>query len=620
MKTIIATLLCAFLVQSVLARTPGESLKALDPSHPRLFFKDAETAALMNKISADSALNAVYTHLLASADAMMELEPIKHELEGRRLLGESRTGLRRVSYLAFAYRMTDDDRYLRRAEKEMLAAAAFEDWNPSHFLDVAEMTAALAIGYDWLYNDLDPAARDTIGSAINEKGLIPSMDTHWWQMSNNNWNQVCHGGMVLGALALYEKIPELAEQIIARAIKSVPNAMAEYEPDGVYPEGPSYWAYGTTYNVILIDALESALGSDFGLAARTGFMRSPEFYLFATGPTGLFYNFSDCGTRGSAAPAMHWFAKRAQDSSLLWQEGEAIQRLLSQDPSGKGASDRVLPFLLLWAHPTQDIDAPQQLHWKGDGRTPIALHRSGWDPSSTFIGIKGGSPSTNHAHMDIGSFVLDMGGVRWAIDLGAQDYHSLESKGIDLWNKTQESQRWTVFRLSSQSHNTLVVNNQLQQVKGNAPILRFSDTPNAPFTVVDMTPVYEGQLKRALRGAQLFDRSVVIQDDVEALEQDTRVRWGMMTNAQVSITEGNKATLEQDGQAMTLEVLAPQNATLQRYETETPPHDYDSKNPNTRMIGFEIDVAPASKETLRVFFHSDATEHAPALPESMEKW
>jgi hypothetical protein len=36
----------------------------------------------------------------------------------------------------------------------MLAAAAFSDWNPSHFLDVAEMTAALAIGYDWLYEEV----------------------------------------------------------------------------------------------------------------------------------------------------------------------------------------------------------------------------------------------------------------------------------------------------------------------------------------------------------------------------------------------------------------------------------------------------------------------------------
>ena len=43
--------------------------------------------------------------------------------------------------------------------KELRAAAAFPDWNPSHFLDTAEMTHAFAIGYDWLYEGLGPEAR-----------------------------------------------------------------------------------------------------------------------------------------------------------------------------------------------------------------------------------------------------------------------------------------------------------------------------------------------------------------------------------------------------------------------------------------------------------------------------
>jgi len=33
-----------------------------------------------------------------------------------------------------------------------------------------------------------------------------------------------------------------------------------------FSEGPGYWTYGTTYNVLLVAELESALGSDFGLS------------------------------------------------------------------------------------------------------------------------------------------------------------------------------------------------------------------------------------------------------------------------------------------------------------------------------------------------------------------
>ena len=312
-------------------------LESVPPTHPRLFFGGDETAAVKAKLEGDPGLKATLAYLIGCAEAMGDVAPVKREKVGKRLLGVSRTCLQRVSYLAFAYRMTGDKAHLHRAEAEMLAAAAFEDWNPSHFLDVAEMTAALGIGYDWLYNDLDPAARDTIRTAIVEKGLRTSLKGGGWVRTNNNWNQVCHGGLTMGALAVLEDDPELASKIIARAVENVPRAMREYAPDGVYPEGPSYWGYGTTYNVILISALESVLGTDFGLSKAKGFMESPDFYLRATGPTGLYYNFSDCGLRGGPSSAMHWFAARTKNPSLLWHEKDTLAELAAQKPSGKSA-------------------------------------------------------------------------------------------------------------------------------------------------------------------------------------------------------------------------------------------------------------------------------------------
>jgi len=41
----------------------------------------------------------------------------------------------------------------------MLAAAQFPDWFPKHFLDTAEMTAALGVGYDWLFDFLSAEER-----------------------------------------------------------------------------------------------------------------------------------------------------------------------------------------------------------------------------------------------------------------------------------------------------------------------------------------------------------------------------------------------------------------------------------------------------------------------------
>ncbi len=51
-----------------------------------------------------------------------------------------------------AWKMDEDSRFLDRAVAELDAVCAFSDWNPSHFLDLAEMSLAVSIGYDWLYN------------------------------------------------------------------------------------------------------------------------------------------------------------------------------------------------------------------------------------------------------------------------------------------------------------------------------------------------------------------------------------------------------------------------------------------------------------------------------------
>lgn len=617
-------LLCGAVLLSLNARAfaaPAELSERLAQTpapHPRLFVNDAAMAQVKAKVEGDTTLSAVYARLKAEADSLLAKEPLKREKIGKRLLGVSRACLQRVSYLAFVYRMTGEKPYLERARKEMLAAAAFEDWNPSHFLDVAEMTTALAIGYDWLYNDLDPEARDTIRDAIVTKGIEPSLKGGSWIHGTNNWNQVCHGGSVAGALAILEYKPDLAAQIVARAIDNVPLAMHEYEPDGVYPEGPSYWQYGTTYNALMISALESVLGSDFGLASAPGFRKTPEFYLQATGPTGLFFNYSDCGERGGPALAMHWFAEHLHDAGLLWREQKELAEFAG-GKSGRGG-DRLLPFLLIWAQPAGKVDAPKMRFWHGAGRTPVAMLRSAWQDDATYVAIKGGSPSSNHAHMDAGSFVLDMKGVRWGVDLGSQDYNSLESRGIDLWNKNQGSERWTVFRLNNQSHSTLVVDGQAQCVNGNAPIARFSDDPARPFAVVDMSPVYEGQLLRAQRGVALLGESVLIQDAIKTLDHASNVRWAMTTRAAVTIESDHKATLQQDNQTVSLRVLAPANAKLAVLSIEKPVHDYDVANPNARMVTFELSVPASTEQTCTVFIEPGAASDAQPAIHALADW
>jgi hypothetical protein len=265
-------------------------------------------------------------------------KPIERIQEGRRLLGQSRRAVRRLVTLSMAYHLTGRQAYADRAAQEMLAIAAFSDWNPSHFLDVAEMTFAMAIGYDWLYEQLDAPTRETVRQAILEKGVRVPLDTrhHGWTRARNNWGQVCHAGMVAGALAVAEHDADAAVRTVQRALENVTISMAMYDPKGSYPEGPGYWSYGTTYNVLLIAMLESALGSSFGLDLAPGFDQTGQYPALATGPSGLYFNYADGGSGRGCEPAVHWFAARYQrpdwllgdqhPDSACWPRGRTATR------------------------------------------------------------------------------------------------------------------------------------------------------------------------------------------------------------------------------------------------------------------------------------------------------
>ncbi|WP_158552467.1 hypothetical protein [Spirosoma telluris] len=89
---------------------------------------------------------------------------------------------------------------------------------------------------------MTPDERNQITRAIVKNALLPSLEVlegdRSWVDGDFNWTQVCHAGLTVGALAIAEREPELAKQIINRAIKNLPHAGAVYAPDGAYPEGP----------------------------------------------------------------------------------------------------------------------------------------------------------------------------------------------------------------------------------------------------------------------------------------------------------------------------------------------------------------------------------------------
>ncbi len=592
-------------------------LAALSPSHPRLLLTPAGEAALKARIPADPVMQRMLADLVAEADRQLLTPPVERVLIGRRLLDKSRTALSRVLHLSLAWRLTGQTAYLDRARAELTAVARFSDWNPSHFLDVAEMTTAVGFGYDWLYSGLDEPTRALLRAALVDKGLKPSLTNDSWTKTTNNWNQVCNAGMTVGALAVAESEPELSADLIARAVNTVPISMHEYAPDGAYPEGPAYWDYGTSFNVLLISALESTLGTDFGLGALPGFMATADYFLHVVGPSGYSFNYSDAGRGGrGASPALYWFAARRHAPYLLWNVRPAIETTMAG--SGGRTRDRLEPLVMVWlAADHQAPPAPAALSWTGSGPNPVAFHRTAWDRDATFVAIKAGSPGLNHAHMDVGAFVMDALGVRWADDLGSQDYNSLESRGVDLWNRTQASDRWTVFRIGASSHNILQVNGQPQLVDGHATFT----VRKAGRTVADLAGVYAGQFAAVQRGVALqTDGSVRVQDEFTMRDTPAEVRWAMVTRAAVRLGEPGTAVLEQAGKTLAFRVIEPAGVTLEIFATDPPPAAIDAANPDTRQIGFRIRASPGASRRFVVQLEPGPPRTRPVPIVPLREW
>jgi len=590
-RTIAAIGVATGLASADIAASVREAAARVD-GHPRLFLTAAESTGLRDRARADTTAAKLTDAITASAILMLD-EPVAiRELQGRRMLHVSRKTLERTLTLGMAFQLTGESRFAERGAAEIRAVTAFENWNPDHFLDTAEMTLAVAVGYDWLHPALDEEIRAAARTAILEKGLKPALKPggHWWMRTDNNWNQVCHGGLVAGALVLLDHHPDEAFRMIEGAIRDVPNAMASYAPLGAYPEGPAYWAYGTSYNVILLALMESAFGTTFGLDETPGFAQTGAFPILMTGPSGQMFNFSDGHARRHAQPAIFWLAGKYDQPEWAAHEAGLI------DPSSPMRG--IMALTLLWRDAASGKSpAPHglPLHWTSGNGVPVSVHRECWErKDATFVGVKAGPPSASHGQMDAGSFVFDSDGIRWAHDLGMENYHHAESQGITLWHKHQSAGRWTVFRNNNFSHNTLVIDGRLQNAAGDSPIVRFSADPAFPHTVVDLTTAYDGQAESALRGiAMLPGGAVLIRDQLTGLRPGSEVRWSMVTRAETDDSTGPSITLREGGESLVLTWHGAQNATWRTTCIAAPQNAWDSPNEGFSMVGVTA-VAPAS--------------------------
>lgn len=565
---------------------PSEVLVTLDKSHPRLMMKDKDLEKLKQQYEKDKILQKCIKDSLREADTCVGKPMLTYRKVGPRLLSVSRECLRRIYALGLAYRWTSQEKYAQKAVENMLTVCAFKDWNPSHFLDTAEMSHAVGLGYDWLYSYMDADTREKIKAGLIKNGLKPGLDGYntnvWWSRSEHNWNQVCNGGLIVGALAIAESDPQYAEQIVPAAVQSLPLAIKSYGPDGAWGEGPGYWGYATRYTAYGLCALQTALGKDFGLLKIDGLSEAAYFPIYTAGPIGYYLNLADVGEKSSRRPmpCMFWLA-RAFDNPLF---AESEHEVISKHRAG--------PQHVVWYVPKPGgKPSARNLDRYFRGPVEVVVFRSAWhDPDALWVGVKAGYNQVNHGHLDLGNFELDALGVRWARDLGADNYNL-----PGYWDKKRGGKRWSYYRLNSKSHSVPLLGGENQDPLATSRITHFLSTRYSQYALIDLTSAYQKFASKVIRGITMVGRKAVLVQDEFEIKKSCELVWAMTTDAKIAIEEDTVAKLTLNNKELIARILSPDRASfsVESAEQERP----QKSNKGVRRLIVRI---PNAKDNVRV--------------------
>ncbi len=584
------------------ARQTLESLVA--KKHPRILITDADIARIKNDIRANAAAKKAYDMLKSRAEKTLTEPPSKYEIpDGLRLLTTSRRVLGRTYALGMMYLLDGDERYKTRLFTELDAAAKFKDWNPRHYLDTAELMHAFGIAYDWLYNSWTDNERNIIRTALVNLGLTNSAaayrgkgPSHWWVNGDNNWNFVCNGGTVVGALAVFDEETDLAVDLITNAFASFQPVMEEFEPDGAWYEGPGYWHYSIKYLVPLIGSIESACGTNFGiLDAFAGFCKSGDFPVYTTGPSGYSFNFADAGSgKTGSLPELFWFAKKFRNPLYHAFERTRIT----------GAAEELMYFdaSLETVPPSA---AALDKHFR---KTEVAVLCSSWaDSNAIYLGLKAGENGTPHFHYDLGSFVLDSGGQRFIDDLG--------SEWMTYIAYSHSYKHHEFYRIRPEGHNTIVINpsdEPGQYKKAVSVISGFESIPASAQASVDLSDAYRPKAKKIVRTAALVENRTAAEiTDVIETEEPSTIWWFAHTRAAVTIEDGGKkALLTLPNAALRAEIRSPADARFSVMNAAPLPSSPDptGQNKNTGMRKLALALSNATAATVIVRFTPEKGE------------
>jgi len=502
-------------------------------SHPRLSIEEGRIEEIKEELLNNGNTKWYYDYAKGFVEPYFKSDPKDTAKENTSVMMKARSIIARVQNLSLMYLITEDEKYKTRVWEELDVATSdawYPHWQPNSGLDNAEMAAAIAYGYDWLYDYWDNDQRKQLEEALYNKALVyadinygaqATSDNTWWVNSkNSNHNAVDNGGYILAALSVIDVYPELASRVLERAIRSLESFLNSFYADGGWVEGVTYWVYSMKYWAPAVRSLQISYGSDFSLPHSPGMENSIEFIIHACGLGAN--NFHDSGSE-----SVIYQIGSLYNLAKIFNRPDFADIKLTYDrlqPTRRGLGT-LLDFEESTTKELSDIPLKRDAKYE---RIGFVSMRENWlDDKSMFVSFHGGDSLPNHGHYDTGSFIYEYGGERFAIDLPSEDY-SFSDRGL-------------VYRGRAEGHNCLVINpdESAGHIKGVfSPIETFESNNYGAYSVLNMTPAYSTYAQSVKRGIKTENNrnSAIIRDEIKNLSQESSIYWFMHIDASTDVT------------------------------------------------------------------------------------
>ena len=520
------------------------------------------------------------------------------------ILPISREVISRMVILGYAWQVTGEKKYADRAWEELENVCTYDDWCTSHFLATAEMALAVSVGYDWFYDYLSAEQKDLLAEKTYEYAIKPALSKNylknWFTWSKNNWNSICYSGVGIASMVFSSYYPEETAEFLKMCYEAMPVAFANFTPDGVYAEGPGYSQSGMNAIVNFVATSKNYLGTDYGLSAIDGFKELGKFPVYITTPTGVF-NFGDNKDRMCFSPSLHWYASEYDWPLLACYQMWDVPGVYSPDTSGNterngGGRDDALSSLWYDRNYTAEnadfSDESLALYLSSDAGQTLVLMRSAYlDRDATFAGIKGGYNYTNHGDLDIGTFVFDTLGERWAEELGPGAYDA-----PNYFLNLPAGGRWKNYCKRAEGQNTLVINPKMtledQYALAKCDFTSFEETVDGGKCSINMTDAYR------MNGAVKVTRDFELYDNYSSLEITDKIictvpgeiYWFMHTKADIDISDDGKIAILTIGDKQ-LRATSHSDGTFSAMKAEAlkGAYEYDADYSDIQKLTIKVD-------------------------------